>query len=179
MLAALLLLLALFALLAVLYALVLTESQRFHVKYGSYACLVMLYAIVLQPLFFLRPRNAWNIRLAALLLNPLLRLYGHQYRLENGQVLKNDRPCIIVANHQSAIDFIGMMHVWPEYIQYCTILAKRELLFAGPFGLSSWLAGVEFIDRSNHERARDTLSRLVKKIQKTALRVWIFPEGSH
>lgn len=30
----------------------------------------------------------------------------------------------------------------------CTVVARKELLYAWPFGLSAWLAGVVFIDRS-------------------------------
>ena len=113
---------------------------------------------------FLRPRNALNIRLAAISLNPVLRLFGVKYRIENAKVLDEDGPCIIVANHQSSLDFIGMMHIWPEHVRYCTILAKKELIWAGPFGSSSWLAGVEFIDRKNREQSSETMRHILKKI---------------
>jgi lysophosphatidate acyltransferase len=137
----------------------------------------MLFAIILQPIFLFRARNALNIRLAAILINPLLRFFGLTYRVENAKVLDEDKPCIIVANHQSSLDFIGMMHIWPEHLRYCTILAKRELIWAGPFGPSSWLAGIEFIDRKNRQRSSETMHHIMKKIQEKSLRLWIFPEG--
>jgi lysophosphatidate acyltransferase len=157
---------------------VLNERQIYKIKYTFYASIVMLAAIIFQPLFFLRARNASNIRLAALTLNPILRLFGLTYRIENAKVLEKDGPCIIVANHQSSIDVIGMMHIWPEHIRYCTILAKKELMWAGPFGSSSWLAGVEFIDRKNRNRSIETMRHVLKKITHKSLRLWIFPEGT-
>jgi lysophosphatidate acyltransferase len=114
---------------------VLNERQLYKLKYTFYVSLVMFYAVILQPILFFRPRNALNIRLAAMAINPLLRLFGLKYRVENAHVLDKDEPCIIVANHQSSLDFIGMMNLWPEHVRYCTVLAKKELIWAGPFGL--------------------------------------------
>lgn len=156
---------------------VLNERQVYQIKYVLYVTVCMGAAIILQPFFLLRARNAINIRLGALTLNPILRLFGVTYRVENGKVLSKDGPCIIVANHQSSIDFIGMMYIWPEYIRYCTILAKKELIYAGPFGISSWLAGVEFVDRKNRDRSKETMRQILEKITQKSLRLWIFPEG--
>lgn len=158
---------------------VLNERQLFKLKYILYASLVMLFAIILQPIYLFRPRNALNIRLTAIGLNPLLRLFGLTYHLENIQVLDKNGPCIIVANHQSSIDFIGMMYLWPKHIRYCSILAKKELIWAGPFGPSSWLAGTEFVDRKNRQRATETMAQIMKKIKNKSLRLWIFPEGMY
>ena len=156
---------------------VFTEHLVCQLKLVAYVSLVMFYAIILPPVYLLRPRNVFNIRLAAITLNPLLRLFGMDYRVENGEVLMNDKPCVIVANHQSGLDFIGMMHIWPKYVRNCTILAKKELIWAGPFGPSSWLSGVEFVDRTNRERANEKMRQLMKKIKEQSLRLWIFPEG--
>jgi len=71
------------------------------------------------------------------------------------------------------------MKLWPKHIRYCTILAKKELIWALPFGLTAWLAGVEFIDRKNRERSSETMRLLNKKVQDKSLRLWVFPEGNH
>lgn len=162
----------------VLVQFVLNERQVYKIKYTIYVTICMLAAIVFQPFFLLRARNALNIRLAALALNPVFRLFGLTYRIENGKVLDKDGPCIIVANHQSSIDFMGMMRLWPEHIRYCTILAKKEIIWAGPFGISSWFAGVEFVDRKNRDRSIETMRHIRKKIIEKSLRLWIFPEGT-
>jgi len=148
-------------------------------KYTLYAAFIMLLSILTIPIFLIRPRHAFNIRLGSLLVNPILNLFGIKYRIENAEVLNKEGPCVIVANHQSSIDFIGMMKLWPDYIRYCTILAKKELIWALPFGLTAWLAGVEYVDRKNRERSSETMRLLTKKVQDKSLRIWIFPEGSY
>jgi len=156
----------------------LTEAQICKLKYGLYVFTVMSASIIFFPILLIHPRSARNIRTAGIILNPILSLFGLKYRIENGQVFDRVDACVIVANHQSSIDFIGMMKLWPEHIRYCTILAKKELLYALPFGLSAWLAGVEFVDRKNRERAKDKISNLTKKVQEKSLRLWVFPEGN-
>jgi lysophosphatidate acyltransferase len=120
-----------------------------------------------------------NIRLASSIVNPIFNLFGIKYRIENAEVLDKEGACVIVANHQSSIDFIGMMKLWPEHIRYCTILAKKELIWALPFGLTAWLTGIEYVDRKNRERSSETMRLLTKKVQDKSLRLWIFPEGNY
>ncbi len=58
-----------------------------------------------------------------------------------------------------------MMYVWPG--GNCTPLAKKELLYSGPFGLAIWLCGITFIDRLNPDKARGTIHDLAEKINNT------------
>lgn len=60
----------------------------------------------------------------------------------------------------------------------CTVVAKRELFYAWPFGLAAWLAGLIFIDRVRGEKARDTLNQVNSKIKKQKIKLWVFPEGT-
>jgi lysophosphatidate acyltransferase len=161
----------------VLIQYVLNEKQIYKLKYTLYVALVMFLSVVLIPVYLIRPRNAFNIRFASLILNPIFSLFGIKYRVENTQVLDKDGPCVIVANHQSSVDFIGLMYLWPEHIRYCTVLAKKELIWVLPFGLSAWLAGLEYVDRKNRERSSETMRQLKQKVKDKSLRVWIFPEG--
>lgn len=170
-------LLVLGVLLYLLVQYVLNEKQIYNVKYALYVMFVMLMAVVLLPVFLIRPRHVLNIRTAALFLNPVLRLFGIRYRVERAQVLDTDKPCVIVANHQSSIDFIGLMHLWPEHVRYCTILAKSELIWALPFGFTAWLAGLEYVNRKNRQQANQTMQNLTEKVRNKSLRLWVFPEG--
>lgn len=156
---------------------VLNEKQIYFIKYFLYVGLVMLMSVLIIPFFLIRPRHASNICLAALFLNPFFKLFGLRYRIENGAVFDRLGPCVIVANHQSSIDFIGMMHMWPLHILNCTILAKKEIFWALPFGLTAWLAGLEYVDRKNRQNSTQTMGRLTAKIPRDSLSVWIFPEG--
>ena len=170
-------LLVLGVLLYLLVQYVLSEEQVYRVKYTFYVMIVMFLAVVFLPIFLLRVRNALNIRTASRFLNPIFRLFGIHYRVEHAEVLDTDEPCVIVANHQSSIDFIGMMHLWPEHVRYCTILAKKELVWALPFGFTAWLAGVEYVNRKNRDEARKTMHDLTEKVRSKSLRLWVFPEG--
>ena len=58
-----------------------------------------------------------------------------------------------------------MMHCWPP-TGNCTPLAKKEIIYAGPFGLACWLSGVVFIDRLNSSKARDTIEKLAERINR-------------
>eukprot|EP00057_Strongylocentrotus_purpuratus_P001271 XP_001197596.3 PREDICTED: 1-acyl-sn-glycerol-3-phosphate acyltransferase alpha [Strongylocentrotus purpuratus] len=84
-------------------------------------------------------------------------------------------PFVIVCNHQSSLDCIGLMELWPPR---CVILMKKMLKYAGPFGLAAILAGSIFVDRSNNRSAKDALSQAVEIIQTKGYRVLIFPEGT-
>ena len=172
-------LISIIILIYILVQYVLNEKQIHFIKYTLYIVYVMSLSIVIMPLFLIRPLHASNIRLAALFLNPVLSLFGIKYRIENAQVLDKVGPCVIVANHQSSIDFIGMMQLWPKHVRYCTILAKRELFWALPFGFTAWLAGLEYVDRKNRKRATETMGPLTKKVQNESLRLWVFPEGKY
>lgn len=44
--------------------------------------------------------------------------------------------------------FSGMFNIW-EVVDKLAAIAKKELFYIWPFGLSAYLAGVVFIDRSN------------------------------
>ena len=52
--------------------------------------------------------------------------------------------------------FSAMMKHLPDR---CTALAKKELLYAGTFGLAAWLCGIVFVDRINRDRARQTMGK--------------------
>ena len=138
----------------------------------------MFLSVIMIPIFLIRPRSPVNIRLSSRILNPVFNLLGINYHIENGQVLDNEDSCVIVANHQSSIDFIGMMQLWPQHVRYCTILAKKELFWALPFGFTAWLAGIVYIDRNNRVRSSETMHDLANRVKDDSLRVWIFPEGN-
>lgn len=70
-----------------------------------------------------------------------------------------------------------MFNIW-HVMKKCTVVAKRELFYAWPFGLAAWLAGLIFIDRVKGEKARDILNQVNSKIKKQNIKLWVFPEGT-
>lgn len=70
-----------------------------------------------------------------------------------------------------------MFNIW-HVMNKCTVVAKRELFYAWPFGLAAWLAGLIFIDRVRGEKARDTLNAVNRRIKEQRIKLWVFPEGT-
>lgn len=124
-------------------------------------------------------------------------LIGLRWELRGKEHLEKDQACIIVANHQSSLDvlgkfqlqlqlqiqllmfllFAGMFNIW-HVMDKCTVVAKRELFYAWPFGLAAWLAGLIFIDRVRGEKARETLNEVNRRIKQQRIKLWVFPEGT-
>ena len=91
-------------------------------------------------------------------------LLGLRWELRGREHLEKNRACIIVVNHQSSLDVLGMFDLWPV-MDKCTAVAKKEIFYAWPVGLAAWLCGLIFIDRMNSEKARSALNTATKEIK--------------
>ncbi|PNF32262.1 hypothetical protein B7P43_G17612 [Cryptotermes secundus] len=58
-----------------------------------------------------------------------------------------------------------MFDIWPV-MDKCTVVAKKELYYAWPFGLAAWLCGLIFIDRLNSDKARATINKATTLIKE-------------
>ena len=58
-----------------------------------------------------------------------------------------------------------MFELWPV-MKRCTVVAKKELLYAGPFGIAAWLCGLVFIDRLNSEASRLAINNSIKNLRE-------------
>ncbi|XP_046802190.1 1-acyl-sn-glycerol-3-phosphate acyltransferase alpha [Lucilia cuprina] len=150
---------------------------RYYFKFLIYYGLVSFNSIVLIPAFMCRPCDVRNLLWASTFCHRITTLIGLRWELRGKEHLEKDRACIIVANHQSSLDVLGMFNIW-HIMDKCTVVAKRELFYAWPFGLAAWLAGLIFIDRVRGEKARDTLNQVNSKIKKQKIKLWVFPEGT-
>lgn len=70
-----------------------------------------------------------------------------------------------------------LAHLWP-IIGRATVVAKRELLYAFPFGPASYLWGTLFINRSNRKDALDKLNQESQAITENDAKLLVFPEGT-
>lgn len=84
--------------------------------------------------------------------------------------MEKDRACIIVANHQSSLDILGMFDLWPV-MDKCTVVAKKEIFYAWPMGLAAWLCGLIYIDRMNSEKARAVLNTAMEKLKDNKVKI--------
>ncbi|XP_072765167.1 1-acyl-sn-glycerol-3-phosphate acyltransferase alpha isoform X2 [Anoplolepis gracilipes] len=154
-----------------------SRTFRYYFKFLVYYGIVMVNAILLMPVISLRPGNVKNFLLASSLCHHINTLLGLRWELRGREHLEKDRACIIVANHQSSLDILGMFDLWPV-MDKCTVVAKKEIFYAWPVGLGAWLCGLIFIDRMNSEKARSVLNAATKEITDKKIKLWIFPEGT-
>lgn len=47
----------------------------------------------------------------------------------------------------------------------CTVIAKKELLYSGPFGLAAYLCGLIFIPRIQSDKAKAIMNSAIDKIK--------------
>ncbi|XP_024867563.1 1-acyl-sn-glycerol-3-phosphate acyltransferase alpha-like [Temnothorax curvispinosus] len=154
-----------------------SRTFRYYFKFLIYYGIVMVNAVLLMPVISLRPGNVKNFLLASSLCHHISALLGLRWELRGREHLEKNRACIIVANHQSSLDILGMFDLWPV-MDKCTVVAKKEIFYAWPVGLAAWLCGLIFIDRMNSEKARSALNTATKEITEKKIKLWIFPEGT-
>lgn len=73
--------------------------------------------------------------------------------------------------------FTVLAYLWPV-IGRATVVAKKEVFYAFPFGLAAYLWGTLFINRSNRTDALHRLNQESIAIQKDAAKLLMFPEGT-
>ncbi|XP_069998895.1 1-acyl-sn-glycerol-3-phosphate acyltransferase alpha [Penaeus vannamei] len=150
---------------------------RLYLKFFLFYASVMLCSVLCIPFIIWRPGDVRNTLIATLplqLLNPLL---GLHWEVKGQEHITVDRAAIVVANHQSSVDFLGMVYMWPMF-EKITAIAKKELFYAMPFGMTAWLCGTRFIDRGNPERAKMSMNKALEYVTEEKVKLWVFPEGT-
>ncbi|HET7322628.1 MAG TPA: lysophospholipid acyltransferase family protein [Longimicrobiaceae bacterium] len=113
-----------------------------------------------------------SARMIARLMRPPL---GLKTRVIGRENLFAERPCIYIANHQSAYDVPVLCELYPANT---VVIGKKELRRIPLFG---WLYGVTgnvFIDRKDNPSAVGRLQEAEAAIRERGVSVWIFPEGT-
>ncbi|XP_030022642.1 1-acyl-sn-glycerol-3-phosphate acyltransferase alpha [Manduca sexta] len=152
---------------------VIKYHLNFFIFYGGCSLL----AAVIWPIFLLSPKNVRNSKMAAKILKHITKLYDLKWELRNGEILAVDRGAVIVSNHQLTLDILGMFNIW-EVVDKISAIAKKELFYVWPFGLSAYLAGVVFIDRKDAKGAYKQLQMTSEVMMKNKTKLWLFPEGT-
>jgi len=130
------------------------------------------------PLSLARPCCVTNAVLGAKLMVPLSALLGLDWKVRGEtDLLKRPEACVVVANHQSSIDLLGMFVIWGK-LERVAALAKQSLVYYGSFGITAFLCGTVFVDRSNPQQAARKLNSASKTLKEEKTKLWIFPEGT-
>ena len=70
-----------------------------------------------------------------------------------------------------------LMQVWPLF-DNCVMVAKKELKYAGPFGLAITLCGTVFVDRASSTEGRRAINEAGIKAKASGTSMFLFPEGT-
>lgn len=57
-----------------------------------------------------------------------------------------------------------MFDIW-RLMDKCTVIAKKSILYSGPFGLAAYLCGLIFIPRVQSDKAKIIMNMAVEKIK--------------
>ena len=89
--------------------------------------------------------------------------------------LEGDGQAVIVSNHQSSVDIIGMAKCWPDR---CVVMMKKSLKYVPGFNIAAILSNTIFVDRFHHEKAQEALKEAAEIMSEKNLKLWVFPEGA-
>ncbi|XP_061460486.1 1-acyl-sn-glycerol-3-phosphate acyltransferase beta isoform X2 [Rhineura floridana] len=101
--------------------------------------------------------------------------YGLRFDAKGLEHFEIEGPCVIISNHQSILDMMGLMEILPER---CVQIGKRELLYMGSVGLIMYLGGVIFINRKSTSNAKSVMAEVGQAMISDNVKVWIYPEGT-
>jgi len=139
---------------------------------------LMFASLLLIPLSLLRPGAVENAKAGARLMQPVSAVLGIKWTVSGClEKLSKDEACVIVANHQSSVDILGMFHLW-NIAGRMVAIAKQSLLYFGPFGITAYLCGTIFIERGNPGDSAEKLNSVGERLKIEKLKLWIFPEGT-
>ncbi|KJH42798.1 Acyltransferase [Dictyocaulus viviparus] len=155
--------------------LLISSRMRFVVKVSFYlTCLLIagtVGGIVSLP-YGRTPDNHWRVFTIFQWLCAVLRL---RFVLRNRHYIDSDKPFIIIANHQSALDVLGMTYCWPKN---CVVMLKSSLKYLPGFNICAYLCNAIFINRFSKEEAHKALDSTLYAIKKYKRKVWVYPEGT-
>jgi 1-acyl-sn-glycerol-3-phosphate acyltransferase len=132
-----------------------------------------LYAIVIALVRRDRSRVAYDYAMAmARLMRPPL---GLRVRVSGRENMMAQRPCVYIANHQSAYDVPVLAEL---HTPHTVIIGKQELTRIPLFGWLYRVTGNILIDRGNRTHSVGRLREAESAIRERGVSVWIFPEGT-
>lgn len=100
---------------------------------------------------------------------------GLRTRVRGREHLMERRPCIYIANHQSALDVPVLAELYPPHT---VVIGKKELKNIPFFGWLYVATGNILIDRKHNPSAVGRLREAEAAIRERGVSVWIFPEGT-
>jgi len=134
---------------------------------------ICLFALVL---YVARPFNPDNNRLLGWTVARVGRfLLGMKRPLEGVENLPQDRPTVVIANHQHNDDLFVMGDLLPPRT---VTVGKSSLVWVPFFGQVFWLGGNVILDRGRSHKAIAVMQATSEAISRDRKSLWVFPEGT-
>jgi 1-acyl-sn-glycerol-3-phosphate acyltransferase len=145
--------------------------------WGLFSVPLTAVGVLLAAPFMGGRRAFWTI--APLWARCVFHLFGARIEVSGWERLPEPiraerEPVIFMSNHESNLDPPVLISAIPIPAVY---LAKKEVRWMVPVGWAAMAAGTIFIDRSNRERAIQSLHQAAREI-RGGKSVVIFPEGT-
>ncbi|KAK0097988.1 hypothetical protein PV326_012009 [Microctonus aethiopoides] len=153
------------------------DGFRYYIKLFLYGVYSTIIAIIMLPWILMSPGNVKNARHGSTFLRWYTKFLGIKWELRGADRLEKTGACVIVVNHQSILDVLGMFNIWHAMGDVAAV-AKKTLLWVVPFGPVAWLAGTIFIDRNNSKESMRKLIEAGDRSRCHAMKLLIFPEGT-
>ncbi|MEP1582833.1 MAG: 1-acylglycerol-3-phosphate O-acyltransferase [Marinobacter sp.] len=134
---------------------------------------ICLFALVL---YVARPFNPNNNRLLARTIARVGRfLLGMERPLEGADNMPQDRPTVVIANHQHNDDLFVMGDLLPPRT---VTVGKSSLIWIPFFGQVFWLGGNVLLNRGRSHKAVAVMQATSEAISRDRKSLWVFPEGT-
>ena len=134
--------------------------------------------ICLFALFFylLRPFNPDNNRYLAWTISKVGHaLLGMKCTITGRENMPQDRPTVVIANHQHNDDLFMLGGLLPPRT---VTVGKKALVWVPFFGQVFWLGGNVILDRSRSNKAVAAMRATANAITRERKSLWVFPEGT-
>jgi len=147
---------------------------KFVYLYTAYIVVSVPIVLLLLP-FGRHPRNGL---LATRILRCIHWPISVEFSMEHEErlLIPSGGAAVLVFNHQSAIDLMTLVEIWPK-LGNAAPIAKKELLYTGPFGLAVWLIGGLFIDRTS-KSSKVKVNNFGELARMEGTKMIVFPEGT-
>uniref|UniRef100_A0A8D0EM20 1-acylglycerol-3-phosphate O-acyltransferase n=1 Tax=Strix occidentalis caurina TaxID=311401 RepID=A0A8D0EM20_STROC len=139
----------------------LSPAVNFALRISFYCLLCVVSSALTAPVCLLvnGGRTVKNMRIIKTVVKTFKYFFGLRFEVKGLENFKVEGPAIIVSNHQSILDMMGLMEVLPDD---CVQVGKKELMYTGSVGLIIYLGGVIFINRKSTTSAKMVMAEVAK-----------------
>ncbi|XP_070508215.1 1-acyl-sn-glycerol-3-phosphate acyltransferase alpha-like [Chironomus tepperi] len=86
----------------------ISKAAKYYIKMVFYSFSLILVSWLLIPVFLLRPKNVKNLLIYANMVKHLTIVLGIKWTLRGREHLSQNKPCVLIANHQTCLDALGI-----------------------------------------------------------------------